>query len=225
MKKNIIAIIPAKKNSTRLNNKNLKNIASKKLIWFSINAALKSKYISRVIVSTDCKKIKSYSEKSGADVPFIRPKKLCSDKTQMLDILRHANKEIINSISKIDAFIILQPTSPLRDYKDIDSAIKFFYKKKADYVTSFSEAMPRDWYFKIGSNKKINYKIINKGKNHNTNYLLNGAIYIYNYKLLKKNFSKKTKCYSFLMPREKSIDIDFKIDFEIANFLLNKKKA
>ena len=128
-KKNIIALIPAKKNSNRLSEKNLKKIGrnKKKLIWFSINAALKSKYISNVIVSTDCNKIKSYAEKFGAKTPFMRSKKLCLNNTKMLDVIKHALTKIDNKDNKIDAVVLLQPTSPLR--KTIETNDMYYYSR------------------------------------------------------------------------------------------------
>ena len=73
----------------------MKKIGGKKLIWHSINAALKSKYISEVIVSTDCKKIKSYAESMGAKVPFLRPRYLSNSKTQMIDVVKHTYKNYV----------------------------------------------------------------------------------------------------------------------------------
>ena len=224
MKKKIIAIIPARKNSKRVKNKNIKNIGNKKLIWYSINAALKSKYISEVIVSTDCKKIKSYAENCGAKVPFLRPKHLSTDNAQMIDVVKYIYKELIKVRDRIDLVILLQPTSPLRDNKDIDSAIKFFEKKKADYVTSFSEAKPKAWNFELDDEKRFNYNDIFKSKNNkNKNYLLNGAIYIYNKKLLVNKKKTNVKSFGFVMPTKKSIDIDYESDFEIAKHFINIK--
>ena len=224
-KKNIIALIPAKKHSNRLSEKNLKKIGrnKKKLIWFSINAALKSKYISNVIVSTDCNKIKSYAEKFGAKTPFMRSKKLCLNNTKMLDVIKHALTKIDNKDNKIDAVVLLQPTSPLRDNKDIDAAIKFFYEKKADYVASFTKAKPIDWYYKLTKGKSFQIKKLSKNTKKYDNYLINGSIYIYNSKILKKERINNIKSYGFVMPYTKSVDIDEIDEFKVAEVLLNNR--
>tara|TARA_B110000858_G_C17660189_1_gene406907 strand:+ start:6 stop:689 length:684 start_codon:yes stop_codon:yes gene_type:complete len=223
MKKKIIALIAARKNSIRIHNKNMKKIGGKKLIWHSINAALKSKYISEVIVSTDCKKIKSYAESMGAKVPFLRPKYLSNSKAQMIDVVKHTYKKLSKSNDKIDHIMLLQPTSPLRDCNDIDSAIKYFFKKKADYLTSFSEAKPTSWYFQLDNKRNFNYfDVFKKNKPNKKNYLLNGAIYIYNKKLLENEKKVNLKCQAFIMSPEKSIDIDNQYEFKIADYLLKK---
>ena len=87
----MIALIPAKKVSKRLKNKNLIRLKNKPLIWYTINEAKKSESISRIIVSTDCDKIKKLSIRYGAEVLFKRPKKFCSDKATLLDVCNHAS--------------------------------------------------------------------------------------------------------------------------------------
>lgn len=225
IKKNIVALIPAKKKSRRLSDKNLKKIGpnKKKLIWFSINAALKSKFISDVIISTDCKKIKLYGEKFGARAPFLRPKNLCLRNTKMNDVIKHAFEKIDNKHNRIDAIVLLQPTSPLRDYKDIDSAISFFYKKKADYVASFTKAKPISWYYELTKKKSFKIKKLNKSNKEYNNYLINGSIYIYNSKILRRKKIRSTKCYGFEMPYTKSVDIDNAEEFKVADVLLNNR--
>tara|TARA_X000000950_G_scaffold168233_1_gene205352 strand:+ start:5575 stop:6264 length:690 start_codon:yes stop_codon:yes gene_type:complete len=224
-KKYIIALIPAKKNSIRLNGKNLKKIgySKKRLVWFSIKAALKAKHISKVIVSTDCKKIKNYAEKNGAEVPFLRPKNLCLKNTKMLDVIMHAYKKINTEDNKIDAMVILQPTSPLRESSDIDQAINLFYKKRADYVASFSKAKPVNWYYQLNKSKSFQIKKKYKNKNTYNNFLINGSIYVYNSKILKKKV-KIRKSFGFEMPYTKSFDIDTLEEFKVTEAMLNYKR-
>ena len=223
-KKYIIALIPAKKNSIRLNGKNLKRIghSKKRLIWFSIKAALKAKHISKVIVSTDCEKIKVFSEKNGAEVPFLRPKNLCLKNTKMLDVMMHAYKKINSEDNKIKAMVILQPTSPLRESNDIDQAINFFYKKRADYVASFSKAKPINWYYRLNKDKSFQIKKKYKNKDIDNNYLINGSIYIFNSKIFKKKFEIR-KSFGFEMPYTKSFDIDTLEEFKVTEAMLNRR--
>lgn len=224
----MLAIIPAKKHSTRISNKNIKLLNSKPLLSYSISAALNSKFVTRVIVSTDCPEIALISKKFGAEVPFLRPKKLTADSSGMKDICRHAlifleqnEKIIINNI------VGLQPTSPLRSAKDIDLAIKLFIKKKAESVMSFNSTKPIEWHKYIKNNKNF-YSIIknNKKKKLKESFVLNGAIYIYNRSYLFSNkdyITNDKKSFAYLMPKERSVDIDEQIDFDLAEFLIKKK--
>ena len=161
----MIAIIPAKKNSKRLPNKNIKKINGKPLIWYSINAALNSKKISKVIVSTDCKKIVNISKKYGAEVPFLRPKNLSGSKTSLIEVCYHA----LDAVKKLEQknyneIVALQPTSPLRTSKDIDNCINIYIKKKADLVTSFYEAKPKEWYKELGSDGRFKHLLSGDNK-------------------------------------------------------------
>ena len=111
----MLAIIPAKKRSKRLPNKNIKLLLGKPLIAYTIETAIKSKQITRVIVSTDCPKIAKISKKYGAEVPFLRPKEQSTDRSGKFEICKHViNFLVQNEGIKISSFIYLQPTSPLR---------------------------------------------------------------------------------------------------------------
>ena len=223
----MLAIIPAKKISKRLPNKNTKLLGGKPLIAHTIEAAIKSKQITRVIVTTDCPKIAKISKKYGAEVPFLRPKRLTTNQSGKLEVCKHVinflvKKEGIN----ISSFVVLQPTSPLRLVKDINEAIKIFKKRKADSVVSFCKTKPLEWhrYFRkdgsFYSNKKKN--TISNPSNK-TNYLVNGSIYIFRTSFINKNITYNKKSFSYVMPRERSIDIDDIDDLENARYLISKK--
>lgn len=122
--KKIIAIITARGGSKGLPGKNIKILCGKPLIVWTIEKALKSRYIDKLIVSTDSKQIAEISEKAGALVPFIRPSDLASDKTPTIDVIEHAvNHFIVSENEHYDYVAVLEPTSPLRDDKDIDNMI------------------------------------------------------------------------------------------------------
>ena len=103
----------------------------------------------------------------------------------MMDVVKHAFNKINSEIKNIDAIVLLQPTSPLREGKDIDSAIKFFYKKKADYVASFTKAKPHSWYYKLNKENKFMANRESKNIKKFNNYLKNGSIFIYKSNILK----------------------------------------
>ncbi len=216
--KDTIAIIPARINSKRLKFKNIKDFMGKPLIYYAIKSALKSNFISEVIVSTDSKKTKKISEKFGAKVPYLRDRKLSSDNATTIQLIHDLYEKYISKKQKIKKIIILQPTSPLRDYKDVNNSIKFFNLKKADYVVSVCEAKPKNWFINIKPNKSINKNHIFKKKTQGKNYLLNGAIYIFKSSLFKKNLKIK-RPYAFIMDSKKFVDIDNKFDFELARLI------
>ena len=128
--KKILAIVPARGGSLELKNKNIKLFCGKPLISYAIKNALKSKYIYKVVVSTDSEKIAKISLKYGAEVPFLRPKKFSTSKAKIID----AFKFTINKLRKeydTSHFISLAPTSPLTKVEDINRAIEFYFQKKA----------------------------------------------------------------------------------------------
>ena len=187
----MIAIIPAKKYSSRLKNKNLKLLNGKPLIYYTIKAALKSKYITKVLVSTDSKKIAKISQKMGAEVPFIRPKKLTKSNTTLAEVCVHALEFLQKSEKKkINSILALQPTSPLRTYKDIDKAIKIFKRNRVEFLTSFTKTKPSEWLYHHCKNKIFKKIIKSSGADNSQNLkqtlILNGAIYIYKTKSLYK---------------------------------------
>ena len=125
-----LAIIPARGGSKGLKNKNILKFDNKPLLAWSILAAKKSKLFSKIIVSTDSKKIAVIAKKYGAEVPFLRPKKLSSDRSKSVDLVIHA----LDFYKKKNLFFknifLLEPTSPLRDEKDIIRSFKYINKKK-----------------------------------------------------------------------------------------------
>lgn len=223
----MIALIPARGGSKGLPNKNIKLLLSKPMIAYSIDAALKSKFISEVYVSTDCEKIAEIAIKHGAKVPFLRPKKLASDDARAIDTYNYMLTKWADMGKKINDFIILQPTSPLRTSENIDEAIKLFKLKKADSVISYTkESHPITWHKKIDKDFKfinIFEENLDNRQVNETTYYPNGSIYIFNANLIRKGEYYSEKSFAYIMPKNKSIDIDYIEDFEYAEFLLQKK--
>ena len=129
-KKKILCVILARGGSKGIPKKNIFLINGHPLISYSIFAGLNSKYIDKVVVSTDSIKIKNFSQKYGADVPFLRPKKLSLDKTLSVESLKHAVKKCEEIYKTIYDYVIEIPAvSPFRSSKDIDTALEIFFKK------------------------------------------------------------------------------------------------
>ena len=109
-----IALIPARIGSTRIKKKNIKLLKGKPLIYYSIKASLNSKLINRTIVLTDSLKIKKISEKLGAEIPFLRPKRISTKNTPMLTTVRYSLRKLNLANKSSDYIVLLPPTSPLR---------------------------------------------------------------------------------------------------------------
>ena len=217
----IICVIPARAGSKGLKNKNLKKLKNLPLIAHTIIQAKKSKFISKVYVSTDSDKIANVSKQYGAIVPFLRPKKLANDNSKVMDAYFYLIEKLKKEIT-IKNFIALLPTSPLRKTSDIDKAIKLYFKKKAKSLISCTEnPKPLEWLLKKNTKGFVKpYQKTNPIKNrqdYEKLYVPNGSIYIFNYSILKKNKNYyNNKTIAFEMSKEKSIDIDTIYDFKIA---------
>ena len=214
--KKFLAIIPARGGSKRLPRKNVLDLCGKPLIAYTIEAALKSKYIDKVIVSSDDEEILNISSNFGADI-IKRPIDLANDTATTFDTIKHT----IDNFEKYDYIVLLQPTSPLRNEKHIDEAIQLLEEKNADSIISvcemdhsplWSNTLPKDG----NMSNFLKDEILNKrSQDLEKYYRLNGAIYICKTsKLLEeKSFILKKKIFAYIMDRKNSIDIDEKVDF------------
>lgn len=229
MVKNILALIPARGGSKGLPNKNILEICGKPLITHTIKYALNSKYIDDVIVSTDSKKIADIAIESGAEIPFMRPDYLATDKATSHDVYLYTLKELKEKYGReYKAMIVLQPTSPLRNTEDIDNAIELFKEKKADSVISVTKAeIPIAWYRKVDENLFLSElkesNDFSGRQDFEELFLPNGAIYIFdieNFLKTKKFYTDKT--FAYVMEKEKSIDIDDVYDFMLAKEIMKK---
>ena len=225
----MIAIIPARGGSKGLPGKNILQLCGKPMIVYTIEAALKSKHIDHVIVSTDDQKIADIALLYGAEVPFLRPDFLASDTAQAVDNYIYT----IERLSKewempIEEFVVLQPTSPLRITEDIDGAVEMFIQKKADSVISYTqEAHPVHWHKYLGEDNTFidifSTSIVNRQDLQKT-YYPNGAVYVFRFRMIKERKYYTDKSYAFVMPRSRSVDIDYKDDFEYVEFLMMNRQ-
>lgn len=224
----MIAIIPARGGSKGLPGKNIKLLNEKPLIAYTIEAAIKSKKVDRVIVSTDCDKIAKIALQYGAEIPFIRPDFLATDTASSIDVFKYTcdRLEKQENIS-IKNFIVLQPTSPLRTSKHIDEAITLFKDKKAESVISFcKEVHPIFWHKFINDEGQFeDVFMVDDVKNRQdtrATYYPNGAIYVFDKSILETGQYYTKKSYAYIMEREVSVDIDTLDDFKYIEFLMNK---
>lgn len=226
----MIAIIPARGGSKGLPGKNIKILNGKPLIAYTIEAAKKSKYIDRVVVTTDDEKIAEAAKKYGAELPFMRPAELSTDTASAVDVYLHAVEFLKEENQNIEKFMVLLPTAPLRNEKNIDEAVELFQEKEARTLISVKEAeTPISWYYAKNANGYIEnagfengLSVANRQMNRKF-YIPNGAIYILDYHLLKEE--RTYYCddtIGYVMDREHSVDIDEMIDFKLAEVLMQK---
>ena len=229
----MICIIPARGGSKGVPGKNIKPLCGKPLIAYTIEAAKAAKEIDRVIVTTDDEHIAAVAREYGAEVPFMRPAELSSDTASAVDVYLHATEFVMDETKEqIDTFMVCLPTVPCRDVRHIDEAVELFYKERATTLISFAEAeVPAGWYHTMDDKGRMaNAGFGASGKNmanrqaNDKYYIPNGAIYILDYQLLKE---KRTyycdNTVGYVMSREDSVDIDYPIDFEIAELMMEKK--
>ena len=216
----MLAIIPARGGSKGLPGKNIIDFCGKPLIAYTIEAALKAESISKVLVTTDSEEISDVAKQYGASVPFLRPKHLSGDTARAIDVYLHA----VESIGQpVDSFVALLPTCPLRSAADIDSAVNIFQEKKASSVISYTqEAHPIKWHQYIGDDgrfESIFEESIDNRQAERVSFYPNGAIYVFTTDLLKSGHYYSNNSYSYIMPRNRSVDIDTIDDLKYAEFL------
>ena len=236
----ILCTICARGGSKGLTNKALRKINDKPLIYYTIKQAIKSKVFDQVVVSTDSKKIQKVAKYYGAKSWFLRPKKFSHDASSKLVAVRHALVESEKYFKKYyEICVDLDITSPLRNINDIKNALRKFKQEKASNLISVCEAK-KNPYFNMIEKKENKIKIVKYKKNSNKFsrsystdfsisrrqdapkvYEMNASIYIYNRKKLNKKIKLLNNRTSiFLMPRNRSVDIDDIYDFNLVKLLL-----
>lgn len=226
----ILAVIPARGGSKGIKKKNIALLAGKPLIYYTLEAARKSKRLNAVVVSTDSPEIAMVVKKLGWDMPFLRPKHLAHDKTPTLPALKHA-LETCEKMKRcrFDYIVVLQPTSPLRTARDIDAAITIMLQHpKADSLIScyHAEAVhPRIMYKR---HKNVLVPFVKAHKTHRRQdfeelYVRNGAVYLMKRNLLMNGKIISEKPLLLDMPRWRSINIDSPEDIKIAGLLIKNR--
>lgn len=217
-----LAIIPARSGSKRVKNKNMQKINNKPLIYYSIKQSLKSKFIKETIVLTDSKEIKKKSLQYGAKVPFLRPKKISLDTTPMLETIQYAlDKLNIYENKKIKYIVLLPVTSPLRTTKDINGCCKKILKNsKADSLVTTYKIEESHHPSKLMYQKKNRYLQRIKFDNSKSFFVRNGPAVLITKKLKVKKYLLGGNIINYIMPYERSIDINYKKDLEMARLLM-----
>jgi CMP-N,N'-diacetyllegionaminic acid synthase len=224
---NIVGVIPARGGSKRILHKNIILLSQKPLISYTIQAAIKSKHINKVLVSTDDSEIADISKKLSVELIFPRPAELATDSASSVDVLLHAIRTLESNGQHVDTVILLQPTSPFRTHQHIDAAIDVFYNSNADTLTSVHIAKDHPYWLWKMNNEEIlplyTPEHIAMGRDKLPQYFIeNGAIYIIKRSVLFKDGLYGQRVVPFVMNDFDSIDIDEPLDLAWAEFLLSR---
>lgn len=227
----ILAFIPARGGSKRVLNKNIRKLGSKPLIAYTIEAAKKSKYISRIVVSTDSAEIATISRGCGAEIPFMRPSELAQSNSTEMEFFNHALDWLkINEHYEPDLIVLLYPTSPFRKPESIDKAIEEILKHpEADSLRSVRLCSEHPYKMWINEDGYLKPFVDGKDPNiHTLSYQLLPTVYIQNASIyITKPLTIKEKksptgnlIIPFVMDEEESLDINNPIDFKFAEMII-----
>lgn len=232
--KKILALIPARGGSKGLPGKNIRLLAGKPLIAWSIEQAKGSKYLDKVVVSTDYENIAKIAEQFGAEVPFIRPAELAADDSSSIDVIFHAIDFLKNTGQQFDYIALLEPTSPLRESADIDNAIEnLIDKNEAKAIVGVSKLESAHPEFNVLINNENGFikkyldnssiRVLRRQELPDV-YFFEGTIYISDIDFLaqKRTFYHELTL-PYVVPRWKSMEIDEICDLIMAEALLNAK--
>lgn len=223
--KKVLAIIPARGGSKGVRRKNIKELAGKPLIAWTIEEAKKSKYIDRLILSSEDLEIINVAKDYNCEAPFVRPKELALDDTPGIDPILHA----IEKLPNYDYIVLLQPTSPLRSANDIDSTIERSFQSDGSPVVTVTESGESPyWMYQFCEGGKMSPllrkdEIPKRRQETPKSYILNGAVYVSSKeRLLKEKSFLHEETIGHIMPRERSLDVDTEIDFKLCELIINK---
>lgn len=226
--KKILAIIPARGGSKGVPRKNIKMLAGKPLIAWTIEEAKQSRFIDRCIISTEDEEIKKVAEIWGGELPFMRPAELAQDDTPGIEPVLHA----ITMIPGYDFVVLLQATSPLRTMEDIDGAIACCLENDCESCVSMTEAENSPyWMYRMDEKDRLKPVLeIEAGKSYQRQvlpkvYRLNGAVYVASVDFLQRQHDFiGDDTIGYIMPSERSYDIDSLADFEMVELLMKTYK-
>ena len=230
---NILGFIFARGGSKGVPGKNLRPLGGKPLIAHAIEAALASRYLQRVVVSTDCPRIAQVARANGADVPFLRPAELASDSAPERLAWRHALQQMEALEGEpIDIFVSIPPTCPLRLPADIDHCVESLLQSDADIMLTATETGSNPYFNMIACDEQGLAQLVIppqseviRRQDAPSVYDLTAVAYaarrdpLFTYDTI---FESRTR--AVLVPQERAIDIDTEFDFQLAEFLLSRQQ-
>lgn len=220
----VLGVIPARGGSKAIPRKNLVMLGGKPLLAWTCEAAKGSK-LDRIIVSTDNEEIARVAVSHGVDVPFLRPAELSEDSSATIDAVTHALEAIDE---KFDAVMVLQPTSPFRTTQDIDECLALLEQSAADSVISVVDVggyHPARMKY-LDSGRLVDPPFVELRENQPRQelvpmYIRNGAVYLTRTNTLLEGSFKGADCIAYVMPADRSVNIDEPIDLIVAEAILS----
>ena len=228
---NILAIIPARGGSKGVPRKNIRELGGKPLIQYTIEAAMGSDYIDRLIVSTDDEEVAEISRNFGAFIPFMRPSEYATDTAKAIAVVKHALLEMEKlDDKKYSTIVYLEPPAPFRTSDDIDASIKLFIENKPGSVVTVNEA---NQFHPILMKKIEDNQLKPIWKNEPEGvprqlyapkaFMRNGAVYVLRRKNILNDIFYGNPIIPFIMPDERSICIDTMLDWYAAEAVITSK--
>ena len=220
----VLGLIPARGGSKGVPRKNIRPLAGRPLIAWTIEAARQSRIIDRMVLSSDDDEIIAIATALGAEAPFVRPPELATDEADALSVVRHALGQLADPY---DYLVLLQPTSPLRQSEDIDRTVELCARTGAPCVSVCEPDKSPYWMFECGRDGHL-IPLFNtlpkRRQDAPAVAVLNGAVYAARTDQLRAglDFLRPETVY-YMMPKERSIDIDREIDFAVAELMIKER--
>ena len=222
----VVALIPARGGSRGVPRKNLRRIGGRTLVARAVDAARGSRYVDRIVVSTDDDEIAVEAAEAGAEVPYVRDHSLAGDATGMAEVVEDA----IRRLGLSGWVVLLQPTSPLREAGDIDSALNAARSASAESCVSLGPARSHpDWLWRLVDGGRMRRFGASGNATRRQDleplYERNGAIFAFTVEwfLRTREFSDESTV-AYLMPEERSLDVDSELDLAVAEILLARRE-
>lgn len=225
----VLAVIPARGGSKGVPRKNIRPLAGVPLIAHTIRAAQAAQMVSRILVSTDDEEIAAVAREWGADVPFLRPAALSDDRAAQIDVVIHAlqQAEMLDSVTYTHV-LLLQPTAPLRTAEDIDASLRLLLQSGCDAVVSYTPVESAHPFYMVTLEDSRPRPILEipqgltARQEYPPVYRRNGAIYATRRDVILAGSFYGEDVRAYIMPPERSVNIDSFFDFELAEFLINR---
>ena len=220
----LLALIPARGGSKGIPRKNIRPFCGKPLLQWSIDVALSSPSVDRLVVSTDDPEIAEVARAGGAEVPFLRPPELAADTTPGIAPVLHA----LQLFPEVSEVLLLQPTSPLRQVDDVEAIVALHRQSGRDAVVSVVPSSKHPaWMFSLSLEHALEPLVAHSEaacrQLLQPAYVLNGALYLASRFFLERERTFLTaNTMGYVMPPERSVDIDSPLDWQWGEFLMQQ---
>ena len=220
----VLALVPARRGSKGLPLKNIRPLQGKPLLAWPIEAARASRYVDRVVISTDDAEFAALAQTVGADAPFLRPAELASDTAPSITFILHALDSLDAAGDRYDYIVLLEPTSPLTEAGDIDAALEALAANRAsaDAIVGVTALVSTHPAFAVRLDAKglirpydvQSFDLLPRRQDTEPLYSLDGSLYISNIEAIRR---ERSFCHErtlpFVTPRWKSFEVDDLVDF------------